>query len=139
MAAEKRGFTGKLDYDFPTHGVCEVQLSNDEWYRVTERDFRSFDGPRRYTIPDYTLHKAMDVPMTTTKYIGPVYLWGTNTYVPYKGTTSKVLNEIMSNVRSGMSYSGANTLKELIDNAVFRRQTTSSHVEGNPHIFNRNK
>ena len=24
--------------------------------------------------------------MTTTKYIGPVYLWGTNTYVPYKGT-----------------------------------------------------
>ena len=39
MAAEKRGFTGKLDYDFPTHGVCEVQLANDEWYRVTERDF----------------------------------------------------------------------------------------------------
>ena len=86
MAAEKRGFTGKLDYDFPTHGVCEVQLANNEWYRVTERDFRSFDGPRRYTIPDYTLHKAMDVPMTTTKYIGPVYLWGTNTYVPYRGT-----------------------------------------------------
>ena len=69
MAAEKRGFTGKLDYDFPTHGVCEVQLANDEWYRVTERDFRSFDGPRRYTIPDYTLHKAMDVPMTTKKYM----------------------------------------------------------------------
>ena len=64
---------------------------------------------------------------------------GVASFVPYKGTTSKVINEIMSNVRSGMSYSGANTLNELIENAVFRRQTTSSHVEGNPHIFNRNK
>lgn len=64
---------------------------------------------------------------------------GVASYVPYKGTTSKVINEIMSNVRSGMSYSGANTLKELYDNAMFRRQTVSSHAEGNAHIFNRNK
>ena len=64
---------------------------------------------------------------------------GVTSFVPYKGTTSKVINEIMSNVRSGMSYSGANTLQQLIDSAVFRRQTSSSHVEGNPHIFNRNK
>jgi len=64
---------------------------------------------------------------------------GVSSFVPYKGTTSKVINEIMSNVRSGMSYSGANTLQELIDNAVFRKQTSSSHVEGNPHIFNREK
>ena len=62
---------------------------------------------------------------------------GVASYVPYKGTTSKVLSEIMSNVRSGMSYSGAQTLEELKENAVFRKQTSSSHVEGNPHIFNR--
>ena len=64
---------------------------------------------------------------------------GVASYVPYKGTTSKVINEIMSNVRSGMSYSGANSLQELYNNAVFRKQTLSSHTEGNPHIFNRNK
>jgi IMP dehydrogenase len=64
---------------------------------------------------------------------------GVASYVPYKGTTSKVINEIMSNVRSGMSYSGANSLQELYNNAVFRKQTPSSHMEGNPHIFNRNK
>lgn len=64
---------------------------------------------------------------------------GVASFVPYKGTTSKVVNEIMSNVRSGMSYSGASNLKELYENAVFRRQTTSSHAEGNAHIFNRNK
>lgn len=64
---------------------------------------------------------------------------GVASFVPYKGTTSKVVNEIMSNVRSGMSYSGASNLKELYEKAVFRRQTTSSHAEGNAHIFNRNK
>jgi len=44
MAAEKRGFTGKLDYDFPTHGVCEVQMKNDEWYRVTEETLERLMG-----------------------------------------------------------------------------------------------
>jgi IMP dehydrogenase len=62
---------------------------------------------------------------------------GVASYVPYKGTTSKVINEIMSNVRSGMSYSGASNLKELQDYAQFVKQTASSHTEGNPHIYNR--
>ena len=62
---------------------------------------------------------------------------GVSSYVHYKGTTSKVVNEIMSNVRSGMSYSGASSLQELKENAVFRRQSNSSNVEGNAHIFNR--
>jgi len=62
---------------------------------------------------------------------------GVASYVPYKGTTSKVINEIMSNVRSGMSYSGASNLNELKDFAQFVKQTTSSHTEGNPHIYNR--
>ena len=64
---------------------------------------------------------------------------GVSSYVPYKGTTSKVINEIMSNVRSGMSYSGARTLDELRRFSVFRRQTNSSNIEGHAHIFNRNK
>lgn len=62
---------------------------------------------------------------------------GVSSYVPYKGTTSKVINEIMSNVRSGISYSGSSNLKEFRENAVFVRQTVSSHTEGNPHIYNR--
>lgn len=64
---------------------------------------------------------------------------GVSSYVSYKGTASKVINEIMSNVRSGMSYSGANSFDELREKAEFRRQTQSSNVEGNPHIFSRNK
>ena len=64
---------------------------------------------------------------------------GVSSYVNYKGTVSKVVNEIMSNVRSGMSYTGVRSLKELKEEAIAIIQTNSSHVEGNPHIFNRNK
>ena len=91
MAAEKRGDTGKLEYDFPTHGVCEVQMNDDDWYRVTSRDFRSFDGPRRITLPDYTKHRDVEVEMTTYEYNGPVYMWGTNTEVFYPKGTRKLL------------------------------------------------
>ena len=45
----------------------------------------------------------------------------------------------MSNVRSGMSYTGSRSLKSLQDDAIAIIQTSSSHAEGNPHIFNRNK
>ena len=62
---------------------------------------------------------------------------GVSSTVKYKGTVSKVVNEIMSNVRSGMSYSGASSLEELREKAVMRKQTSNSNIEGNPHIFNR--
>ena len=62
---------------------------------------------------------------------------GVSSTVKYKGTVSKVVNEIMSNVRSGMSYSGASSLEELREKAEMRKQTSNSNIEGNPHIFNR--
>ena len=64
---------------------------------------------------------------------------GVSSYVSYKGTVSKVINEIMSNVRSGMSYSGARTIDELKESSIAILQTGSSKIEGNPHIFNRNR
>lgn len=63
--AEKRGQTGKLKYDFNTVDNLEVQL-DETWYRVTPRDFRSFNAPRR---------------INKIKYEGPVYLWGTNNII----------------------------------------------------------
>ena len=59
---------------------------------------------------------------------------GVSTHVTYKGTISKVVNEIMSNVRSGMSYSGARNLCELRE-AQFVLQTQNAHSEGQPHIY----
>lgn len=60
---------------------------------------------------------------------------GVSTTVPYKGTLNKIVNEIMTNVRSGLSYSGARSIKELQELAVFAQQSNSTHKEGSPHIF----
>ena len=62
---------------------------------------------------------------------------GVSSTVPYKGTLSKVLNEISSNIRSGLSYSGCRSIQELQENALFVEQTSFSHVESKPHIYNR--
>ena len=62
---------------------------------------------------------------------------GVTSYVQYKGTINKVITEITSNIRSGMSYSSARSLRELRSNALFVRQSVNSHAEGLPHIRNR--
>lgn len=48
--SEKKGHLEKMRYDFPTEAVLEVQIKGT-WYRVTSREFRSFDGHRRLTKP----------------------------------------------------------------------------------------
>ena len=90
--AEKRGHTEKLTYDFNTAGVLEIFLRNEKWYRVTSRDFRSFDGKRRITEPTETVQgDVWNVNMRTYDYEGPVFLWGTNKQVRYQGT-GEVIN-----------------------------------------------
>ena len=85
--AEKRGLQDQsLKNDYNTAGVLEI-FQNEKWYRVTTKDFRSFNGPRRITEPTETIHgDVWNVKMRTYDYEGPVYLWGTNNTVPYKGT-----------------------------------------------------
>lgn len=62
--SEKGGFTGKLKYDFDTAGNLEVFIPNlDGWYRVTSREFRSFNGKRRRNGESYD---------------GPIYMYNTN-------------------------------------------------------------
>ena len=81
MSAEKRGNTVKLEHDFNTAGVLEVCIKNN-WYRVTSRDFRSFDGPRRITEPvnqpGQGIKKFFDIEFKTSEYFGPVYKHGSN-------------------------------------------------------------
>jgi len=61
---EKTGNTEKLIYDFNTAANLELWMPNlDGWYRVTSREFRSFNGKRR---------------INGEKYKGPVYHYATN-------------------------------------------------------------
>jgi hypothetical protein len=83
---EKKGFTGKLEhYGYETHYVLEIEGSNGNWYRVTERDFRSYNGKRRYTYPGKTEIGNPFQELTTEDYYGPSYFFETNTtYDPTK-------------------------------------------------------
>lgn len=78
----KRGEIEKLEFPFNTAGALEVYMPElGNWYRVTAKDFRSFDGKRRITAPTTTVRGNTDIPTVTEEYNGPVYLWGTNTEV----------------------------------------------------------
>tara|TARA_B110000503_G_scaffold69854_1_gene108829 strand:- start:1473 stop:1775 length:303 start_codon:yes stop_codon:yes gene_type:complete len=80
---EKRGETGKLEMDFNPNGVLEVYLPKlEKWYRVTERDFRAFNGKRRITSPIEVL-KGENARQITEEYFGLVYNWGSNTIIPF--------------------------------------------------------
>ncbi len=58
---------------------------------------------------------------------------GVPSRVRYKGEVSAVVHELMSYLRSSMSYVGAWTLEEYRARAKFRRQTTSGFEEGKPY------
>lgn len=61
------------------------------------------------------------------------YVEGTASLVPYRGKVESVLQPIMDGLRSGMSYVGARTVKELREKAVFAEVTSHGFIEGTPH------
>ena len=88
--AEKTGHIEKMKFDFPTEAVLEVyKTSLGGWYRVTSQEFRSYDGPRRYTRPIKQPGHGdsfTNVPTETFEYNGPVYMSRTNREVYYEGS-----------------------------------------------------
>lgn len=62
----------KLKYDFPTQLSTEI-FKDENWQRVTCKDFRSFNGLRRI------LKFNMKGESFYEDYNGPIYLYETNT------------------------------------------------------------
>ena len=62
---------------------------------------------------------------------------GVSHTVPYKGPVSEVLNEMVTGIRSGLSYSGARSIQELQAKARFIRQTSAGAIESSTHIKGR--
>ena len=62
-------------------------------------------------------------------------LEGIATTVPCKGPVSDVLAGLERGIRSGLSYSGARTIRELQAKARFIRQTSSGQNESGTHIL----
>jgi IMP dehydrogenase len=56
--------------------------------------------------------------------------------IPYRGDLFPILDDMISHIRSGLSYSGAFHIPELQDRAVFVRQSVLSQRESGTHIHN---
>ncbi len=62
---------------------------------------------------------------------------GVSSRVPYRGSVTRILEDLERGVRSGFSYSGARTLQELHAKAEFVRQTSAGMAESRTHINSR--
>ena len=83
---EKTGHIEKLKNDFDDSKLLEVYLPRlDNWYRVTCRDFRSFDGKRRIQGKEYK---------------GPLYAYGTNRLSTFNNTSTIVSSEVLNERKS---------------------------------------
>jgi IMP dehydrogenase len=58
---------------------------------------------------------------------------GVEAAVPYRGHVKEVLAQLVGGVQSGMSYSGAHSLEELHEKAIFVRMTPVGLKESLPH------
>ena len=58
---------------------------------------------------------------------------GVEASVPYRGRAREVLTQLIGGLQSGMSYSGAHSIEELQQKAVFVRMTGAGLKESGPH------
>jgi IMP dehydrogenase len=58
---------------------------------------------------------------------------GVEAAVPYRGKAREVLNQLIGGLQSGMSYSGAKTIEEFQEKAIFVRMTGAGLKESGPH------
>ena len=75
-------------------------------------------GDRYFQDPDDDIHKLVPE--------------GIVAQVPYKGTLSEVVYQLMGGLRAGMGYCGAENIEKL-RNAKFVRITNSGMIESHPH------
>jgi len=62
-------------------------------------------------------------------------LEGISTTIPYKGPVKDVVNDLLQNIRSGLSYTGARNITQLQAKAEFITQSAASQVESSTHIL----
>jgi IMP dehydrogenase len=58
---------------------------------------------------------------------------GVEAAVPYRGKAREVLTQFVGGLQSGMSYSGAHSIEELQEKAIFVRMTGAGLKESGPH------
>lgn len=62
---------------------------------------------------------------------------GVSMEVPVTGSAKEIVRDIMGGIRSGLTYCGALTIKDLQRKAQFMEITPAGRIEGTPHGLNR--
>lgn len=62
---------------------------------------------------------------------------GISTFIPFKGETWKVVEELQRGIRSGFSYAGARSLEEFQNEVYVARRSFAAHAESTTHILSR--
>ncbi len=62
---------------------------------------------------------------------------GVSARVPYRGSVRYILEDLEKGIRSGLSYTGARTIRELQARAQWVRQTSAGAGESRTHITTR--
>lgn len=58
---------------------------------------------------------------------------GVEAMVPYKGSVTDIITQLAGGMRSGLSYCGASTIKQMQENAEFIKISTAGFAESQPH------
>lgn len=66
-------------------------------------------------------------------------LEGISTTIPHRGSVKDIIPNLESNIKSGLSYSGARTITELQARANFIHQSLAGQAESSTHILKRNQ
>lgn len=64
-----------------------------------------------------------------------IYEEGVSALVKYTGKIENILEKLENGVRSGLSYTGASTIKEFKEKAIATRITNEAYMQATPHIL----
>jgi IMP dehydrogenase len=61
---------------------------------------------------------------------------GVEAMVPYKGSVTEIIRQLVGGIRSGLSYCGAQDIPEMQEKAEFIKITPAGYIESQPHDVN---
>lgn len=100
-----------------------VQLQNEEGLYYWAKEYRGMASREAREA----------VSKTDTSYVPE----GEATYVKVKGSVEPIIQQLVGGIRSGLSYSGAQDLKELQQYAQYVTITGNGMTESKPHLLSR--
>ncbi len=88
----------------------------------------------------YKVYRGMASPEAQVAWRGNARsLEGVSTTVQYKGSIEELLDKVARNIKSGLSYSGARSIRELQIRARFIKQSNAGQIESSTHILRNEK